>query len=468
MIPEIAIIGHPNEGKSSVLSTLAEDDSVVISPLPGETTRCRTFPIVIDNREILRFTDTPGFQNPVRLLAELKRSGLSGTSGLEHLHNLTSSRPEFREDHELIQPLRRGSGLIYVVDGSRPPRQVDRAEMELLRRLGRPRMAVLNCKRDEERFLPDWKEQLTQHFNSWRLFNAHRATYAERIDLLTALTSIDQDWQPVLNAVISAFEHDWQRRVKTSADIICTLLTDVLTLKLYQDCRPGDDEGRLRDRLFTRYSRSVIEMEQTAQQQLRPLFKHNIFTIRLPPHSLLHEDLFSERTWQLLGLSKKQMLLLGSLGGAAVGAGVDVAALGHGLGLFTVLGGAAGMITALAGRRHLKADASLLGLRLAGSRLQIGPAQSISLLFVLVNRQLLFFRHIINWAHGRRDYPEQNTIDLPTADAFTRSWSSTDLRVCQAFFQSLHRSSAAGDLVSVEPMQGLLEKTLMQISHERG
>ena len=27
-IPVFAIIGHPNEGKSSVLSTLAEDDSV--------------------------------------------------------------------------------------------------------------------------------------------------------------------------------------------------------------------------------------------------------------------------------------------------------------------------------------------------------------------------------------------------------------------------------------------------------
>ncbi|MCI5191117.1 MAG: hypothetical protein D3905_15290, partial [Candidatus Electrothrix sp. AS4_5] len=59
-IPEFAIVGHPNEGKSSVLSTLSEDDSVRISPMPGETRECRSFPVIIDNKEVIRFIDTPG------------------------------------------------------------------------------------------------------------------------------------------------------------------------------------------------------------------------------------------------------------------------------------------------------------------------------------------------------------------------------------------------------------------------
>ena len=36
-VPEFAVIGHPNEGKSAVVSTLSEDDSVRVSPYPGET-----------------------------------------------------------------------------------------------------------------------------------------------------------------------------------------------------------------------------------------------------------------------------------------------------------------------------------------------------------------------------------------------------------------------------------------------
>ena len=64
-----AVVGHPNEGKSSVVSTLTEDDSVRITPIPGETVVCRTFPVIIDGREIVRFVDTPGFQSPKATLA---------------------------------------------------------------------------------------------------------------------------------------------------------------------------------------------------------------------------------------------------------------------------------------------------------------------------------------------------------------------------------------------------------------
>ncbi|MBE0585038.1 MAG: GTPase/DUF3482 domain-containing protein [Desulfofustis sp.] len=467
MIPEIAIIGHPNEGKSSVLSTLAEDDTVRISPFPGETTRCRTFPIVIDGKDIVRFTDTPGFQSPARLLAELRRTGETGPAGLRRLNELTAGRSEFHEDHELLQPLVRGAGVIYVVDGSRPLRQIDKAEMELLRLLGRPRMAVINCKRDEQHFLQAWKDELGQHFNSWRLFNAHRATYAERIDLLTALKTIDQDWQPVLTEVVRAFQQDWERRSRRSAEVICTLLTEILSLQLTQDCQPEDDEQAVRETLLKRYSQTVANLEKSAQQQIRALFKHNIFNCELPPHSILHEDLLSERTWQLLGLTRQQLIWLGLFSGAAVGAGVDVAALGHGLGLFTALGGAAGVFGALTGRKHLKTDASLLGLRLAGATLHIGPAKNISLLFVLINRELLFFQHIINWAHGRRDYPEQRETQQPEhPETFTGNWSASELRICQSFFRAVRRSDSPSMREPDEPMQEIIFNALMHISSD--
>ncbi len=56
-IPAFAILGHPNEGKSSVVATLAEDDSVRISPVPGETKKCRVYPVFVDADEIIRFID---------------------------------------------------------------------------------------------------------------------------------------------------------------------------------------------------------------------------------------------------------------------------------------------------------------------------------------------------------------------------------------------------------------------------
>jgi ribosome biogenesis GTPase A len=85
MIPEFAIVGHPNEGKSAVVSTLAEDDSVRVTPYPGETMECQTFPVIIDGQEIIRFIDTPGFQNPRKTLAWIKNCRESMVNGFCHL-----------------------------------------------------------------------------------------------------------------------------------------------------------------------------------------------------------------------------------------------------------------------------------------------------------------------------------------------------------------------------------------------
>lgn len=158
MTPEFAILGHPNEGKSSVLSTLAEDDSVRVSATPGETTQCRIFPVVIDGREVLRFTDTPGFQNPGRVLSELKKRTETEENPLKTFREYARTIPELHDDCELLGPVERGAGIIYVVDGSRPVRNVDRAEMEILRLTGKPRMAVINCKENDNEHLLAWKK----------------------------------------------------------------------------------------------------------------------------------------------------------------------------------------------------------------------------------------------------------------------------------------------------------------------
>ena len=56
--PTFAVVGHPNEGKSSVVATLTEDDSVRISDFPGETTICADYSVRVDEKVLIRF------QNP--------------------------------------------------------------------------------------------------------------------------------------------------------------------------------------------------------------------------------------------------------------------------------------------------------------------------------------------------------------------------------------------------------------------
>jgi len=464
MIPEFAIIGHPNEGKSSVLSTLAEDDSVRVSPVPGETTECRTFPVVIDNREVLRFTDTPGFQNPARVLSELKKRRES-INPLQEFRTFAENIKELRDDRELLGPVEHGAGIIYVVDGTRPVRGVDRMEMEILRLTGKPRMAIINCKAEDEVHLEGWKSEFRKNFNSFRVFNAHRATYLERIALLEALKSIDQDWQEPLTRAVDAFKKDWQARSIRTVEIIAGLVLDAVSLKVAKNMGDADKEISLQDQLRQKYRDKLEQLEKQAHADIRRLFKHNIFQYDLPPHSILHEDLLAEKTWQLLGLTQKQLIIAGGIGGAAIGAGVDVAALGHGLGLFTAIGTVAGALGAMLGGGKLTEQLQFLGQPIGGEKLQLGPAKSMDLMIVLINRALLFYQHVINWAHGRRDYDMQSSgLNDRGQQALTASWPAADIKLCSEVFKAAREGKEKVQADALNKFRKLLEKSLTDLS----
>ncbi len=68
---KVAIIGHPNVGKSTLLNCLTSSDRAIVSPIPG-TTRDAVDEIVAHNGRRFRFIDTAGIRRKgkTRLMAE--------------------------------------------------------------------------------------------------------------------------------------------------------------------------------------------------------------------------------------------------------------------------------------------------------------------------------------------------------------------------------------------------------------
>ncbi|PIE57389.1 MAG: hypothetical protein CSA33_08950 [Desulfobulbus propionicus] len=462
-IPEFAIIGHPNEGKSSVLSTLAEDDSVRVSPMPGETVACQTFPVVIDGQEIIRFIDTPGFQNPKEILQWMQAYTGEEILLIQAFIQAHKDNPDFRDDCELLAPVAAGAGVIFVADGSKPVRNVDRAEMEILRLTGAPRMAILNSKDNETGFLENWHVAFRKHFNATRLFNSAKATYVQRIELLESLKSIDQKWEPALRRVILSFTANWQARTQKTVACIVEFLEEVLAYTETLPCAKEEEE-QARRKVRERFEQHVADKERRVQDAIRRLFKHNIFNVTLPRQSILQEDLFSEQTWKFLGLSDRQVIMAGAMGGAAVGAGVDLAAAGISFGLFSTLGGVLGGLgTALKGKQWL-GELRLLGMHVGGDQVQVGPVNNVQLLYVLLDRFFLFYSHVINWAHGRRDYVPSEVTGSDTRGGYTTLWSREQRAVAERFFkQACSGSIAEYDAASVE-FRALLEQQLNSLS----
>ena len=465
-IPEFAVVGHPNEGKSAVVSTLAEDDNVRVTLYPGETLVCQSFPVVIDGREIIRFVDTPGFQGPKKTLAWIR--AYEGPDGnlLQNFLKTHEEDPDFKDDCELLRPVAGGAGIIYVADGSRPVRKVDLAEMEILRLTGRPRMGILNCKENKTEYLDDWKNEFRKYFNSTRVFNANRATYAERIELLQNLKNIDQEWAPALETVIFAFQEDWKQRNALTADIVCDMAESCLTYRITRNYSERNSENALKEEMQSDFNRAVNRIERKGHQRIRRLFKHNIFNYDLPDHSIVNEDLFNKKTWQLLGITPKQLITASGIAGGTIGAALDIAAAGITFGIFTAAGGLLGTgWAALGGGRRLSRT-KVKGISLGGEQLSVGPIRNIQFFYILLDRALIFYTHIINWAHGRRDYPDKIISANGTEKlGLTSQWNHRKREVCQSFYRTLLKRETADNSMARKTLKDMLEEELLKISH---
>jgi hypothetical protein len=338
--------------------------------------------------------------------------------------------------------------------------------MEILRLTGRPRMAIINCKEDETAYLERWKSEFRKHFNAIRVFNAHRATYAERIELLENLKSIDQDWAPALETVISAFKEDWRERNALTADIICDMLEDCLGHEITHDFTDRTDEAALKKRIREEYNQAIKKIEEKAHQKIRRLFKHNIFNYELPPHSILHKDLFAEKTWQILGLTPKQLIATAAVAGGTIGAALDIAATGLTFGVFSSIGGLLGAGWAALGGGKRLARSKVVGMNLGGQQIRIGPIDNIQFMYVLLDRVLIFYSHIINWAHGRRDYPSGRPVsEQPVSIGLTAGWSDKTKREFYAFYSAVRSHDFEKKGVSRRTIKEMLQDVLLEISH---
>lgn len=460
-IPVFAVLGHPNEGKSSVVSTLTEDDHIQVSQVPGETRVSEGYTVTIDGTPIIRFVDTPGFQVPRQTLAWFREH--PGEGMLETFISTFRTDPFYADECELLDPVAKGAGIIYVVDGSRPVREDDLAEMEILRLTGRPRMAVINAKRQDRDYTDQWKTEFRKHFNVIRVFNSNQADFYERIRMLESLKAIDQDWEAGLDRVVRAFKGEWEKRNRLACAHMVHTLEKAVGFSLSGKLSLETDPVTLKESLTLEYQKQIRAMEKQMFSRIRTLFRHHLYDYPLAEYSVLRHDLFSEQTWEMLGLTRGQLAAAGAVVGGSLGAVMDTAAAGLTFGVFTAIGSALGAGSALAGIRNLSGKKSGLG----GDTIRVGPNENIQFLYILLDRALLYYAHIVKRAHGRRDLPEaENSVDNSSRAGIAATLTPAQHRTCARFFKTargkrLVRGKKAG------PEFALLVSSLMAAAAEK-
>lgn len=433
--PRFAIVGHPNKGKSSIVATLSEDEAVAISPQPGTTTRARAYPMRLDGETLYELIDTPGFQRARDVLGWLEAHDRGAGARQEVVRDFLlehAEDPRFHDERELLRPILEGAGILYVVDGSRPYGRQYEAEMEILRWTGRPRMALINMIAAGDH-VEEWRAALSQYFSIVRVFDAMRADFSKRIELLRAFGAIDEHWAEQLNRAADALSAERKRRKHRAADEIANLLvgalTATVTVPLGERKEDPEAERKARDKL----RETIRRKENASRRVVQEIFHHEGLHAREATSTYLSEDVFSERSFRMFGLSTGQLAMTGAASGALAGGVVDVALGGASLLLGAGIGAAIGAFGALAGADRL-AKVEILGQSLGGFELRVGPVTDPNLPWVILGRALLHVRLVAERNHALR---EELVIDAASDAHLTDSIDPGRRRSLDAAFRTL-------------------------------
>jgi Domain of unknown function (DUF3482)/50S ribosome-binding GTPase len=415
--PVFAVVGHPNKGKSSIVATLAEDESVVISPDPGTTRRARSFRMRSDDQVLYELVDTPGFQRPRATLAWLQEHERGASARPAVVREFVAAHAQdekFHDECELLRPILDGAGILYVVDGAHPYGAEYEAEMEILRWTGQPRMALINLIGAGDH-VQEWRRALNQYFSIVRVFDAQRADFAKRLELLRAFRELGEghaEWTGKLDQAVGMLDRDRQTRARRAAAEIADLLINVLSARESAPAPEGSDEAAISRDLGEHLKAGIRQREQTQRRAVQELYRHRGLATQEQQVDLLAADLFSERSFAVFGLSTGQLAITGAATGAVAGGAIDLAVGGASLLLGAGVGAVIGGLGTILGSDRL-AKVRILGTPAGGFRVSVGPITTPNLPWVILGRALLHHRLIAERNHSIR---ESLVLDATTGD----------------------------------------------------
>jgi len=436
--PVFAIVGHPNKGKSSIVSTLARDESVAISPLPGTTVENREYPMIIDGETLYLLIDTPGFQRARAALEWLQAHSASSVDRAATVRRFLDqhrNEPRFHAECRLLTPILQGAGILYVVDGSRPFGEEYEAEMEILRWTGQPSLALINMIGEAD-YSAQWATALGQYFRIVRVFNAVTADFDKRVQLLRAFGQIREPWRESLEKAVRILEAQQAERRKLSARVIAETLASMITHTRQRRLRDAEAEDSALQQLRAAYRQDLVDQEQQCRSEVQQIYDYKHLERHEAVVQLLDADLFATRTWNLFGLTRRQLIATGSAGGAAAGGVIDVATGGHSLLLGAGLGALIGGVSAWVGAERI-AHIKVLGLPLGGKMLTVGPMRNINFPYVVLGRALLHHRMIEGRTHAQR-----GAIELMREPAGLQHLDADSRRRLEKLFSQMRKQDA--------------------------
>ena len=342
---EVAVVGHTNAGKTSLLRTLTRRaDFGDVSERPGTTRHVEAIELMVDGRPALRFFDTPGLEDSTALMARLRAQGaaLAPPERIRAFLATPEATGRFEQEAKVLRALLGAEAAFYVVDTRDPVLPKHRAELEALSWCARPVLPVLNFVRDPATREADWSAALSEYgLHAIVRFDAMAPFTGAEQRLYRDLATLLRPREALLAEVAEALDFErLERRRASLAEIAALLIAAAATRRTL----PRDQlaQAGARQREVDTFRAAVLARTRACITALLDIQAFAPGDARLDSMPWLdgrwESDVFNTESLSRAG----QALGTGALIGAGVGLAADVALAGLSLGAAATLGAAVG------------------------------------------------------------------------------------------------------------------------------
>jgi tRNA U34 5-carboxymethylaminomethyl modifying GTPase MnmE/TrmE len=372
----VAVVGHTNTGKTSLLRTLLRDVTFgEVSDRPATTRDVSGTVLLVSGEPLVELYDTPGLEDSISLLELLDSLRAEQREDpIEIIHRFLAN-PEahnrFSQEAKALRQLIKSDVALYVIDARDRPLPKHRDELAILAMCARPIVPVLNFIARPEAQTAAWREQLSRlNLHAVAEFDTVVVDEQSEQRLFEKMRTLLDQFQPTLDALIEDRRAARERLIAASARLIADLLVDAAAATFVV---PAGDDRAMRE-ATDRLRHIVRQREQRCVRDLLEL--HRFHPDDCDPSNLPVEDgqwgldLFSPEAMKQFGIRTGSAAAAGAMAGLAI----DVAVGGVSLGAAAATGAAIGaaisaghshgkrLLNRLRGRSELRCDAATLHL----------------------------------------------------------------------------------------------------------
>jgi len=340
----LAVVGHTNTGKTSLLRTLSRNpDFGEVQDYPGTTRHVEGVRLLTGGVSTIELFDTPGMEDGMALLDYLDQlaprgARLDGPARIQRFLESPESLRRFEQEARVLRKLLECDAGLYVVDARDPVLAKHRDELAILASCGHPLLPVLNFTHSPDHRIGEWRSAMARlGLHAIVEFDTIAPPLDGEDQLYDKLALLLDAYAPTLRALKQDVAEQRRQRHLDALALVAEMLIDVASLRLSSPA-----EQKTLEQSAETLRRLARQREQRGIDAL--LKRYNFRRTDFPHHTLPLQgerwgmDLFHPQALKEMGIH----LGKGMAAGAMAGATLDMFTAGLSLGAATLIGATAG------------------------------------------------------------------------------------------------------------------------------